>query len=74
MMDEEYIEVKLMVDLQYPDWFKKGDRFLMNRETSQIFGFETTTNKWMEYPLRPSLEGYLWLLKTEGNKFLKEKK
>jgi hypothetical protein len=73
-MDEEFITVELMVDLQYPDWFKKGDRFLMNRETSEVFGFEPSENKWMGNPLRQSISGYMWLLKTEGKKYLREVK
>jgi hypothetical protein len=73
-MDEEFITVELMVDLQYPDWFKKGDRFLMDRETSEVFGFEPSENKWMIIPLRQSISGYMWLLKTEGKKYLREVK
>ena len=71
-MREEIIEVKLMVDLQYPEWFKKGDKFLMNKETGDVFGYEPSKESWMEYPIRRGIAGYLWLLKTEGNKFLKE--
>ena len=32
--------VKLMIDLPYPSWFKKGMIFNMDEETSNVYGYD----------------------------------
>jgi len=61
---------KLKVDLQYPDWFKKGMKFYFNEDTAIVYGEDD--GKMSEYPLRNPLAGYLYLLRLESNKFFKE--
>jgi len=73
-MEENFITTTLKIDLQYPDWFKKGDKFLMDRETSEVFALDKEKNTWNDMPLRGGISGYLWMLKLEGNKYLKEDK
>ena len=42
----------------------KGRKFHMHTLTGQVFGTESNGPP-MEFPLRPGLAGYLWLLRTE---------
>ena len=69
-MTEDEISIMLKVDLQYPDWWKKGTKFIMNKETGHIFGIDKKTKIMNEYPIRAGLQGYLWLLYSE-KKFCK---
>jgi hypothetical protein len=59
---------ELKVDLPF---LKKGKRFSFDYDLGWVYGFENV-DKRMEYPLREGLAGYLWLLKTENDKYLKE--
>ena len=44
--------------------FVKGRKFHMHTLTGRVFGTEHDGTA-MEFPLRPGLAGYLWLLRTE---------
>ena len=57
---------KLKLDLPF---LKKGRIFGFDDETHLIFPVNLNDGP-AEHPLRPSLEGYLWLLLTEGEKYL----
>jgi hypothetical protein len=54
-------EFELMVDLPF---LEKGTHFIMDDDTSHVFWI-TDNGDVSEYPLRPGLAGYLWLLATE---------
>lgn len=57
---------KLIVDIPF---LKKNELFDFDIETGDIYlVFKGNTN---QYALRSGLSGYLWLLKTEGNKYFK---
>ena len=61
---------KLKVDLQCPDWFKKGMVFYFEEELGFVYGEEKGIIA--EYPLRTNLAGYLFFLKGDyENRFFK---
>lgn len=58
--------LKLKLDLPF---LKKGSIFGFEDDTRLIFAFNLNYGP-APYPLRPGLSGYLWLLSTEGRKYL----
>lgn len=64
-MAQQIRTFKLLVD---PPFLEKGSVFLMQDSSADIYWFDN--GKISEYPLRPGLAGYLWLLCTE-RKYMK---
>jgi len=58
---------KLLIDLPF---LSRGRKFYFDDDTAHVFGDDNGHPN--EYPLRTGLASYLWLLKTEGDKYLKE--
>jgi hypothetical protein len=48
----------------------KGNQYAFDDETGHVFRYADGII--FEYPLRRAFSGYLWMLKTEGDKYLKE--
>lgn len=65
MMEQRIL--KMVVDLPF---LAKGNEYEFDDETG--FVYRVVDGKAFEYPLRRGLSGYLWLLRTEKNKYLKE--
>jgi hypothetical protein len=65
---DEFKRFKLMINLPF---LRKGSLFDFEYQTAWVYGIEESGER-MEYPLRDGLAGYLWLLKTEGSRYLKE--
>jgi len=59
---------KLKVELPY---LIKGAIYAFEEESGQVFRCEDD-GKPFQYPLRPGLSGYLWLLLTDRNKYFRE--
>jgi hypothetical protein len=60
-----------MIDLPYPEHFKKGRIFQMDEETANVYAVDEK-NEVSIYPLRTGLAGYLWMLRLDGDTYLKE--
>jgi len=54
--------------------FPKGATYEFEHETAQVYRVDEKTGAIFEYPLRPGLAGYLWLLLYEQHraKFLRK--
>lgn len=61
---------KLKIDLPF---LAIGREFFFGDDTADVWGVEGDGEP-MIYPLRTGLSGYLWLLKSEGDKYLEEEK
>lgn len=51
--------------------FIKGARYSLDEESGVVYRLDEN-DKPGQYPLRTGLAGYLWLLRYEGKKYLKE--
>ena len=63
----------LKKDLQFPNWWKKGDRFYLDDETAWVYGMEKVNEKWVcnENPLRKGLSGQINMMLIYAPKFFK---
>jgi hypothetical protein len=58
---------ELKIDLPF---LPKGAKYSFDYEMGWVYRWDKGER--FEYPLREELAKYLWLLKTEGNTYLKE--
>jgi len=56
-------QYKLLKDS--PPFLTAGTLYDMDLETAQVTWYDEYDKTWSEYPLRPGLAGWLWLLRTE---------
>jgi hypothetical protein len=59
---------QLRVDLPF---MKVGNLYSFDDEIGWVYRCNDDGSRW-EYPLREGLRGYLWLLKSENDTYLKE--
>lgn len=59
-------EYKIIVELPF---FPLGAKYAFNDETGHVYRVGDD-GKPFEFPLRVGLAGYLWMLLTEGDKYL----
>ena len=62
---------RLIVDLPF---LEKGSLYYFEIDTGYVYWYIKEKGEFSEYGLRPGLAGYLWLLKTEGGKYLRRAK